>query len=683
MSQSHNPSDTQGLLQSMLQRLKLQPGTEGLHTPVPITAASTWGHDGERGASNLQKVNNSPVKDFGFSTNGIPSKKFWISAVDSNFGFEGGEIQQPGQGCEVERGLTSFSQKDNIDGVPGETRVLGQAKWPAITPTGTRQLFLSKSLKDADITSSERTDGDRVSFGSSAITKPFLPNTVGGSIQNQDQGFTDKLYVWSLKSTNIDGGGHENNGLNMENGGLGVLAQSKDVQIVSSSSSSRRNHRSSENKTRRWTQRIKERWKDRPGNFGKKGKEEGGTAEQKSEQGTEISPLNQVLTAENMINAPTRDGERILYSLDSSDPSNTLPAHTESSTTDGHTRSTSNFDLGLGSFSLLEEIVKGQEWAKFLNPNLSTNSANQRPSGEPLIQPKIQPNPHDSTQSSGILKELGGGRSQWSFRTESSPATVFSVAQISPDASLPVSMDVSEGKQQECVHRGAYNPEPMEDGQNQAGMQTGESRLGQQLRPPSFVEPADNQHNSAQRGKVQLNRKRQHQAAERLLSEKIRDGEEANREGSISSPSRTSSHVMAESGESQHDNVIPLYILNSHPTPLSPTSSNDFSPAPRGVLKHFPSLDSESSMETVTKRRRVEENRRVHFSEELVTVVSSDLDLHAMDSEEDSGPGEDSVSERECEVEQAVIEEVAPARRPALPAWIMALKRRNPGRKHR
>lgn len=73
----------------------------------------------------------------------------------------------------------------------------------------------------------------------------------------------------------------------------------------------------------------------------------------------------------------------------------------------------------------------------------------------------------------------------------------------------------------------------------------------------------------------------------------------------------------------------------------------------------------------------------MHFSEEVVTIVPPELDLDCTDSEEDSGEEEDSVIEQECEEEQAVIEEVAPARRPAFPAWIQALKKRNTGRKHR
>lgn len=283
MSQPHNSTDTQALVQSMLQRLKLQPGRESqsyLHSTAPFTAASTQGQNGESGASNLQKVSN----DFTFGTNGIPSEEFGISAAERKFSFKGGKVQHPYHGSEVDRGLISSpSQKDNTD---GENRV-GQATQPGITPTGTGQLFPTKSLKDADITSFERTDGERVSFGSSAMTihTPPKTDTVSstGQNQNQDRGFTPKVYTWSLKSP--DTGGQGNQVVHVGNGGLAGLTQ--DAQVVLSSqnttnSNSRRKQQSSENKTRRWTQKIKERWRDRPGSFGKKGKEDGGKAEQES-----------------------------------------------------------------------------------------------------------------------------------------------------------------------------------------------------------------------------------------------------------------------------------------------------------------------------------------------------------------------------------------------------------------
>lgn len=294
MSQSHNPTDTQVLLQSMLQRLKIQPGRDSqayLHTPVPVTAATTCGQDGEEGASN-----HSPVNGFQFGTNGIPSKGFGISAVDSNFSLKDGEIQQPGLSCKVDRGLISFpTQKGNTDADTGENSVVAQATHPGITPTGTEQLFPAKSLKDADVTSSERTSVERVGLGSTTMTNDKDAVRSMAQNQDQDQSFTSKVYVWSLKPTNANADmvSQERKVLHVENGGFVALAQSEDTHIVPNdqkmtNSSSRRKRQSSENKTRRWTQRFKERWKDRQGSFGKKAKEEQ-REEQQSEQGTEVS----------------------------------------------------------------------------------------------------------------------------------------------------------------------------------------------------------------------------------------------------------------------------------------------------------------------------------------------------------------------------------------------------------
>nr|XP_046261259.1 uncharacterized protein zgc:113229 [Scatophagus argus] len=681
MSQSRNPTDTQGLLQSMLQRLKIHSGREGqeyVHTPVPITTSSTWGQDGVRGASCLD----SPVNGLGFDTNGIPSKEFGIPAVDNNFGLKGEKIQQPGLSYEVNRGFTSFpTQKGNAVGDTGENRLLGQATLPGITPPST---------KDAEITSFERTKGEMVAFGSSAITRHTPSNkdavTSMGQNKDEDQEFKPKVYMWSVKPPDFDMGNQKDKMLNMRNGVFGALAQSKDMHAdqKTTNSISRRKQQSPEHKTRRWTQKIKERWKDRPGSFGKKRKEEEQKEEQKNEQGTEISPENQLLTRETPVSASDKKEERALPSLDSRGPSKNPLTHTEVKTNEGYTRSAGDFEIGLGSFSLLEEIVTGQEWAKFLKPKQSAASTIQKPSGE--LQ--IPLNSCGSSQSCQILNHEGGVNSKWSFRgAEASQVSGFSMAQILPGGFVPARMDVSEEKQQQHVHREADLSEPMEHGHAQSNVQSGDSGLGQPLRPPSFPQPADILNNPVLRHRAQLNRKRHHHSTEnrdeRLQTEKISDTKEADREGSIPSPSLTSSHVMEEAGESQQDSVMPLYMPNSPPSLLTPSAFNPFAHAPKGVLKHSISQDSESSVEIVTKRRRVEENRRVRFSEALVTIAPPELNPDATDSEEDSGAEQDAVIQQEPEVEQALVEEMAPARRPALPAWILALKRRNTGRKRR
>lgn len=272
----------------MLQRLKIQPGRDSqtyLHTPVPIAAVTTCVQDGERGASNTH----SPVNGFQFGTNGVPSKGFGISAEDTNFSLKGGEIQQPGLGCKVDGGLISFpTPKSNTDGDKGENSVVVRATHPRISPIGTEQLFPAKSLRDADVTASERTSAGRVMNDKGAV-RGMAKN------QDQDQSFTTKVYMWSVEPTNANSDmvSQERKVVHMENGGFGALAQNKETHIVlhdqiTTKSNSRRKQQSSENKTRRWTQKLKERWKDRRGSFGKKAKEEQ-REEQQSEQGTKVS----------------------------------------------------------------------------------------------------------------------------------------------------------------------------------------------------------------------------------------------------------------------------------------------------------------------------------------------------------------------------------------------------------
>lgn len=144
-------------------------------------------------------------------------------------------------------------------------------------------------------------------------------------------------------------------------------------------------------------------------------------------------------------------------------------------------RSSDDFKFGLGSFSLLEEITMGQDWAKFLKPTIS---ARQRPSEEPLSQLRIIPNPYDSGQSSMILNQQGGGNNQWNLKgSKLSPVS----AQKSPDALLLTGMGVMEGEHNamQDIHSWADQSEPVEHGHTQSNRQSEERR---QARAPSFVE---------------------------------------------------------------------------------------------------------------------------------------------------------------------------------------------------
>lgn len=257
MSQSPDSTDTQALLQSMLQRLKIQQGRDGQTTShTPTTTVPTWGQVAERGVSSLHNLNNSPLNGFDRDANSISSEELGISAVDHNSRpqLKGGVLQKTTLNSEVGKSLISIpTKKDSTDGDTGHSR--GENAMQArITPIAPAEQFPAKSHKDINA----------------------IPS------------------AWSLKPTSADAdtGSQQHKVLFMENGGFEAVAQSKDTYIVSTvqspkNSSFRRKKTSSEKITRRWTQKIKEKWKDRPGSFGKKQNEQ--RKEQQSEQGNEVS----------------------------------------------------------------------------------------------------------------------------------------------------------------------------------------------------------------------------------------------------------------------------------------------------------------------------------------------------------------------------------------------------------
>ncbi|RVE67314.1 hypothetical protein OJAV_G00101600 [Oryzias javanicus] len=645
MSQSHQQTDTQAVLQSMLQKLKLQPGSEGSKQTFAMDAPTPVQHH-EKGPFSPQGVNTSTVEVFGF--NGSALKDFGSS---TDFGFSGGKGKQPGPGCEVSSPVSFPSFNFSTVGNKSKSWVLEHATLPGVIPTGNQHLFPATSPKDIDLTSFKSTNGDMSTFGNFTMTQPFLPNRDTDfnlrSNETTVQGFTPKSYVWSKKSTDTDKDNKE-----LHTGSDTVLDQSKDLQFVSSNqktTGSRRKQRSENNTKKRWTQKIKERLKDKHGNNGKKPRGEGITTDKINEQEA------QQQVEEDVFNTSNTDGERALSS------GSVFSIKTEDSTNDSISRFTSDFEIGLGSFSLLEEIAKGQVWAKFINPSHSTPSAHQRPLVESVFLPQNQPDSHTRNQLPQTPHHPGNARDTWSSRSiDSSPAEGF---RIPPQTLLPVVMD-------------AQHSEAMEDDHSKFDLQSAGSearmRFRSSYRSSPQTDSEDNANKSGLMNKSYGSRKRQHQyRVERMTEEEETDGA-----GLQSSRSQTNFAMMEASGNSRDSK-----------TPLSAPPSQTAFFAPRGVLRPSKDHSSAASMETDTKRRRVEENRRVRFSEEVVTLPSSYLYQNLTDSEEEaeeeSFPEEDSVTEQECEVAQPMMEEVAPSRRPERSGWIKALIRKNTRRKHK
>lgn len=266
MSQPQSSTDTHVLLQSMLQRLKIQQerGTQAFsHTALPAGAPSTTGLVGEGDATRIQSVSSSPVNGFGFS-NGTSPKDLRTFGVGRNF--------------------SPPNQKYSTDTGTGEKDSLVQVIQPGISLTVT-----AGSLKDASVTF---VDGATAEKESSTLRTSDAGQNLG---QIQDQVFSPKVYSWTPKPTderNGTGGPEQKVPVAVDEGSEG-FAQGQDLHTVqtdqnSANSLSRRKQRPSGNRARRWTQKIKEKWRDRPGSFGKRAKEEQ-REEQQTQQRTTVS----------------------------------------------------------------------------------------------------------------------------------------------------------------------------------------------------------------------------------------------------------------------------------------------------------------------------------------------------------------------------------------------------------
>lgn len=277
MSQPPNATDSQALLQSMLQRLRIQQGKESetqQHSHVPNSAVSTCAEEGVTGASSVQTLHNGPAADgFDFGTNGITSKASRVSEEDQSLSLKGEVKQKPVLSWEVDKDHVSFpAKKDKSDGGTDKNRAVGQDAQPTVPPAQTGPLFPAKLSKDGAVTS-------------------YTSNVENVNNGGMNQGFQPKVFAWSSSPTHVTGSPRYRV-LPVENGGFGFTPSNETLISPTDQNIERggftRKQQTKGKKSRRWTQKIKDRWKDRPGSFGKKYKEEQKQVQQIGQQ-TEVS----------------------------------------------------------------------------------------------------------------------------------------------------------------------------------------------------------------------------------------------------------------------------------------------------------------------------------------------------------------------------------------------------------
>lgn len=278
MSQSPESTDTQAVLQSMLQRLKIQQAKDSekqqqLHAPNSVVSTCA---EGEVSEASSKKRNDGPADGGEYGINGVPSKLLRSFEANQSTHLKRGVVLKPVLNWEVDKGHISFpAQKDNSDGGAGQISPVGQDAQPRIRPAETGQLFPVELPKDVNVPSN-RSNVETMSIGSVTVSQP------------QSQGFSPRLFAWSPTPTYVTGSPRFRF-LPVENGECGTPKPSKDLQITATDPNIQKSgfsikQPSPGNKPRRWTQKIKARWKDRPGSFGKKQKEEQREAQQTGQQ---------------------------------------------------------------------------------------------------------------------------------------------------------------------------------------------------------------------------------------------------------------------------------------------------------------------------------------------------------------------------------------------------------------
>ncbi|XP_077465004.1 uncharacterized protein LOC144082061 [Stigmatopora argus] len=537
--------DSQALLQSMLERLKLQPGRERLVYESPRQEI-------EKDVLTNGYVLDDPAKR--------PQAPFLAAGEFSPKVVEGFKpVHDIGQ----YRGHFSFPKVDS------HTTVVAPLEHSTNHSEGT------DTLPKKDMISGK---------------------------QESESGFklNDQDWYWGSSRFSENHSFHVGNGF--EN-----MSKWKDMQTVPQKSSTKRKPRFSESKAKRWTQKLKERWVERSHKKERESAED--WAKETSAQSRLVDTLNQ-------------DGE------ERENPSPPL----EDDTIEAFIGSGEKFPFGFGSVSLLDEIIAGQEWAKFLN----SASTNRTIAENTLNGPDVTPRATLSVPSAFATHHSESLNRQWSFRG----------GELLPLYNFPCNKDLPEASTEE-----ADQFQPMEQGQSQSHEPIKDSEFWSPRN--SNVERADILDDSPPTSR--LNRKRQHHSAENWTQN--RQEESAN------------NHVMGNAEE----NMAPFIGCPS--SEVSPGA-----PPLRSVLRHptFPSIDSSQE----SKRRRLEPNRRVRFAETVQEIPPIRAELDTWESEEDDGTVLGSGSDEEEEKERMAVEEEKAARRPALPAWIRNLKRKNTPRKH-
>ncbi|XP_064810831.1 uncharacterized protein zgc:113229 [Oncorhynchus masou masou] len=680
MSQPSPSVDTQTLLQSMLQRLRLQPGSETQHGRQdqaphgPTTAALGQGEDGGRpwanangnGALGLSPADDVRAAEGKGGCEKARKSEMWRLDSREEFGIP---VWDCNFGGSIRKGKGEEGRKQPTGSLPKLDR--GQMVSSPLAAQGAPVL--------APLQDPGSVRGDP---GGSVGALPTVMTFTGTQTRNKGHIDASALSNSSLSSKTKGAQNHDRSVLMTSNsdfipfdmGTLGYggseIPGHGDVMKIMSPGQGVAENTSSTKSMKRLTQRIKEKWRDRQESLGKKRKAEDGVREERKD--AKQVKFQLLSRDDNVTKMSNKEGYTTTQSPIREGQGEAPPALSEDSGTAGHFRSPSSFEFGLGSFSLLEEILTGQEWSRFINPSQVDTLANQTPAEEVTNQLETsqrRPQDHESGRSTMTLDRVsqsGNVNSQWDFRQSELDHD------RSADVSSSVNMNITEPSlvQEQNSKCELIKSAPKEYSHVQSQTSSDEVRPNHiPVLEFSFIKPVEVLDSSALKSRVHMNRKREHRSQERKEERECLKGEGGERLEDNSVPSD-------EEEREEGDNfMMPVYPLKSSLSPPSSPSSSSHPLVTRSILRHSLFQDSESSlsMETVTKKRRMSKSRHVRFSEEVVTMPPSLLIQQYPDSDEDE---EDSTLEENAVMEEVQVVPMMPQPAAALPAWILALRRK-------
>ncbi|XP_036424713.1 uncharacterized protein zgc:113229 [Colossoma macropomum] len=644
MAKSSAVSDTQALLQSMLQKLKLQNHSERNSTPTQEQAPSPTIE--LNGGSSLE----STVYQFGDSSKQQgTSSSIWTN-LDNPWRLQSPDQPHLEQSTE---GILATLAPDVIS--DGE-----MPRWER------KQLKISHSKVSDDSSSLSSFSTTENTLNSTDLSTPSPTSSIPSRRTSEEHS--------------------DHSGVCSE--GVGDIR--KDSINVPDKIMRTRTSRTSKKKwedpgKKRWTQKVKERWKERhkKDRDGKQKQEPNDVAKNdhcpaptKSSDDNTTATLSEQNISDNSTIATLNEQntihpEPINNGLDEAPPS-PLDHMSESI-------------FSFGSFNLMEEIFAGKEWANFFQ----TSTCSQ-PESPCITADKTMESPSSISQSphrehtTGNLWDYQEASSQMnseSFQqdmdiTEQTRTSDFSLALSQTFEFLKDQSELFASNQTQSMDLGLSQSENDDQTKYQPQLLDPHRNYQQNTAEASYHQLLSSEQNLNQSQQSDPN----HTQPESVHKEFLplldlsylqpKDSSSLRKLGSRKRGHCTLRRGSSDRGGSETGEVdewrdnAPLYSLRPAPS-LSPASSIS-------SLQHSISQDSESSAstETVVKKRRLENTRRVRFAEEVIflppLVLSEDYD----DGDDDYDNEEE--GEASDEDDDDVPEE--PQSRPSVPNWIVALR---------